>query len=93
MKKILRTLFAPILNWFEKGDEPFSYKPSHRTILLTVGCLFTLLSIAVFVIGLKSDGLGFLLPFIIFGGTGLLSLLIGYIGSDRAVAKIWGSNK
>ncbi len=93
MKKILRVLFSPILSWFEKGDEPFKYKSSHRVILITVGYLFSLLSIAVFVIGLKGNGFGFLLPFTIFGGTGFLSLLIGHAGSDRAVAKIWGSNK
>lgn len=35
---------------------------------------------------------GYWLPIVVFGGAGLLGLLVGAIGSDRAVAKIWGSH-
>jgi len=30
-------------------------------------------------------------PVLVFGGTGLLGIIIGTLGTDRAVAKIWGS--
>ena len=90
MRKILRTIFSPILNVFESGDEPFSYKPSHRKILVFMGCLFSGMAISVFIY-LPSDDPGYLIPVIVFGGGGLLALLVGLIGNDRAVAKIWGS--
>ncbi|WP_126453237.1 hypothetical protein [Sulfuriflexus mobilis] len=89
---LLRTLFSPILNRFETGTSPFVYKPSHRKILVFMGCLFSTLAGLVLFFAQGKD-LGYLLPVLIFGGGGLLSLLIGFIGSDRAVAKVWGSRK
>ena len=44
MKNALRSLFAPVLNVFEKGTDEYVYKPSHRTILLVVGTLFAALA-------------------------------------------------
>ena len=68
MHALLRTLFAPLLNILEKGDEPYGYKPSHRKILLAVGALFLLLACV-----------------------SLVCLVVGAVGSERAVAKLWGS--
>lgn len=90
MKKILRRLFSPILNLFESGTGPYAYKASHRTILLIMGGLFCGLAVLVLYFAQGAD-LGYFLPVLIFGGGGLLSLLIGFLGSDRAVAKVWGS--
>ncbi len=92
MKQKLRIIFSAILNIFESGTEPFSYKSSHRTILVVMGGLFTGLATLVFWLAQGEDP-GYLLPVLVFGGIGLLSLLIGLIGTDRAVAKIWGSGK
>ena len=90
MKQILRALFSPILNYFESGTEEFVYKSSHRAILIFIGCLFSGLAIAVFWVAQGKDP-GYFLPVIIFGVIGFISFLIGFIGSDRAVAKIWGT--
>ncbi len=90
MKKQLRTLFSPVLKIFEAGTEPFSYKPSQRTILIVIGCIFTALAALVFVIALGKD-IAYLLPVFIFAGIGFISLLVGVLGSDRAVARIWNS--
>lgn len=90
MKQKLRALFSLILNIFESGSEPFVYKPSHRTILIAMGCIFSALATLVFFVG-QGEDLGYLLPVLVFGGIGLTSLLVGFIGTDRAVAKIWGS--
>ncbi len=90
MKNQLRTLFSPLLNIFESGTEAFVYKSSHRKILVILGCLFCGLATAVFLLAQGEDP-GYFLPVLIFGGAGLLSLLIGLLGTDRAVAKIWGS--
>ena len=90
MKKLLRIIFSPLLNIFESGTEDYVYKPSHRKILIFMGLLFSGLATAV-AIFLPADDLGYLLPVLVFGAGGLLSLVIGLIGNDRAVAKLWGS--
>ena len=90
IKQQLRSLFSPILNFFEAGSESYAYKPSHRTILIVMGCLFTALAGLVYSF-IPWDKPGYLLPVVIFGVVGLLCLLIGFLGNDKAVAKIWGS--
>ena len=90
MKSILRKIFSPILNIFESGTDPFAYKPSHRTVLVIMGGLFSGLATLVCFLAQGKDP-GYLFPVVIFGGAGLLSLLVGFLGTDRAVAKIWGS--
>lgn len=90
MKSLFRSIFSPILNIFESGNEEYLYKKSHRVILIVMGLLFTGLASLVYVLA-KGEDIGYLLPVVVFGGAGLLSLLIGFIGEDKAVAKIWGS--
>ncbi len=90
MKQLFRSLFSPILTIFESGNDPYIYKRSHRIILIVMGILFSTLALSVYVLG-KGEDLGYLLPVFVFGGAGMLSILIGLIGSNRAVAKIWGS--
>ena len=90
MKQILRTIFSPILNIFESGTGPFVYKSSHRTILIFMGGLFSGMAMLVLWFAQGEDP-GYFLPVLIFGGGGLICLLIGLIGTERAVAKIWGS--
>ena len=92
VKDKLRSLFSPILNILESGTEPFAYKSSHRTVLVILGCLFSGLATLVFFFAQGEDPV-YLLPVLIFGGIGLMSLLVGLIGTDRAVAKIWGSRR
>lgn len=55
-----------------------------------MGCLFSGMATAVFIF-LPADDLGYLIPVLVFGVAGVISLLVGLIGTDRAVAKIWGS--
>ena len=90
MKQHLRSVFASILKVLESGTEPFVYKASHRKILIFIGILFITLAGIVFWLAQDED-MAYLLPVLIFGGAGLLSLLVGLLGNDRAVAKIWGS--
>ena len=92
MKQQLRRLFAPILNILEAGDEAYEYKPSHRSVLLIIGALFTGLASLVLFLAQGEDP-GYMIPVLVFGGIGLLSLLVGILGTDRAVARIWGSGK
>ncbi len=92
MKNLLRTLFSPLLNRLESGNEPYAYKASHRSILMAMSAMFAALAAIVF---FRADGadLGYLFPVIVFGAGGVLGLIIGWLGDDRAVAKIWGTGK
>lgn len=91
MKNILRKLFAPILNGFEAGDEPYVYKPLNRKILIVIGVLFLGLVSAVAYLSFDRGEPGYLIPVIVFGGVSLVALVVGLLGSDRAVSRIWGS--
>lgn len=90
IKNFLRKLFSPLLRVFESGTEDFTYKKSYRVILLVMGGLFSGLAGLVFSL---SDGqdIGYLIPVLVFGTVGIVSLIIGLIGNDRAVSKIWGN--
>lgn len=92
MKNMLRKLFSPILNIFEEGDEPYEYNSLSRKILIVIGVLFSGLAAAVGYIVADQDDLGFLIPVIVFSGVSLTTLVIGVLGNDRAVAKIWGNH-
>lgn len=92
MKSLFRKLFSPILNLFESDTGEYLYKKSHRVVLIVMGILFTGLASLVYILG-QGEDVTYVIPVIVFGGAGLLSLLIGILGKNRAVAKIWGSGK
>ena len=91
MKNTLRKTFLPILRIFESGEGEYSYKQSHRKILLIVGVLFFVLSAVSAASAISSSQIGGLFPFLIFFLVGLVCEVVGLLGSNRAVAKIWGS--
>lgn len=90
MKTRLRSLFSPLLNRLEAGDEDYIYKPSHRIALLVIGFFFALLGTLNLIL---SDGasLDNAIPVMVFYAAALITLGVGSLGNDRAVAKIWGS--
>lgn len=92
VKSFLRTLFSPILVLFESGNESFLYKASHRTILLFMSVLFSGLATVVFLLMPEGDP-GYWFPVVIFGGVGIVGFVVGLLGNDRAVAKLWGSRE
>lgn len=91
MKAFLRKVFSPLLNIFESGEEPYAYKKSHRTILKVVGGLFLFLASVVFGLGYLSAQAGALLPGLVFLVVGFTCVVVGALGSDRAVSKMWGN--
>ncbi len=91
MKSSLKKLFSPILNIFESDEGDYRYKESHRTILVVVGALFLLLSFASLSAAIITAQLAAALPFIIFFSAGSVCLIVGGLGSDKAVAKLWGN--
>ena len=91
MKNTLTKIFQPILRIFESGEGEYIYKKSHRNILLIVGVLFLFLSAASAVSAISSSQMSGLIPFLVFFLVGIVCRVIGLLGSNRAVAKIWGS--
>jgi hypothetical protein len=91
MKNSLRRIFAPVLKHFESGEGEYSYKASHRKILIAVGFLFLLISLISLVALIKVSEPGGILPFMIFLLAGILCEIVGFLGSDHAVARIWKS--
>ncbi|MGD8785070.1 MAG: hypothetical protein PVG75_11575 [Thioalkalispiraceae bacterium] len=91
MKQSLRKLFWFILVYFERDDEPYTYKPLNRTILIIVGSLFTVLAVVSVYFSDAAQGYGFLIPALVFFAVGLVCLVVGLLGSDKAVSRIWGN--
>lgn len=91
MKPTLTKLLAPILNLFEKGEQPEHYDASHRKILMIMGALFFVLAGVSLYFAFKTDVMAALLPTLIFAAIGFVSVVIAWLGSDRAVSNIWRS--
>lgn len=93
-KDVFRKVFWPILCFFEKEEDPVSaegYRPSHRKILFAVGFLFFVLSMATLFFGLIYGNMGALFPVIVFCVISLVCAVVATLGSDSAVARIWGN--
>lgn len=87
----MRKIFSPILNHFESGEEEINYKKSHRTILVAVGVLFLILSTLSIILAVYTMQGAAAIPVIVFFSIGLVCFVIGFLGNDRAVAKVWGN--
>jgi VIT1/CCC1 family predicted Fe2+/Mn2+ transporter len=91
MKEQLRALFSPILKGLESGTEEYHYKPMNRQILLFFSVAFGSLATLV-VFSLPEDPqLGYYLPVLVFGSLSFVGFVVSLLGTDRAVAKIWGN--
>ncbi|NTS78121.1 hypothetical protein HR060_14785 [Catenovulum sp. SM1970] len=93
MKSTLTKLFWPILKFFETGEEPENFKPSHRMALNGVGGLFLFLAVVSGIAASGSDDLGGFIPVVVFFAVGFVAVLVGTLGTNKAVAKIWGTGK
>ena len=91
MKEFLRKVFSPILNPFESGDDNYAYRPSHRKILIVVGALFLVLSTGAAAGTVVAELYGGLIPVAVFLAVGLVCEVVGLLGSDKAVARMWKS--
>lgn len=91
MKPLLRTLFSPILTPFESWEGEYHYRKSGRLILKVVGVLFLVLSLISLLASLAVGSLAAIIPIGVFLCGGVFCLVIGGLGSDRAVARVWGN--
>ncbi len=95
-KDVFRKLFWPILYFFEDGGEEANaegYRTSHRKILFAVGFLFFVLSMATLFFVMVTGTLGGLFPVVVFSLISLVCAVVATLGSDSAVAKIWGNKQ
>ncbi len=90
MKPQFRALFSFVLTPLESGTVPYAYKRSHRVALIVLSVLFAFLASIVFFIGQGEDPT-YLIPVLLFGSVGFLGIIVGLLGTERAVAKIWGT--
>ncbi|MFT5572094.1 MAG: UDP-N-acetylmuramyl pentapeptide phosphotransferase/UDP-N-acetylglucosamine-1-phosphate transferase [Cryomorphaceae bacterium] len=91
MKNTLTKIFWPILKFFETDEEPANYKKSHRVALNVLGGLFIFLSLVSSWAAYSTKELGALIPVVVFLCVGLVAVVVGSIGSNAAVCKIWGT--
>lgn len=91
MKEVLRKVFWPVLCFFEKGGDAGGYRPSHRRILLVVGFLFMVLSAVSLFFSMVAETFSALLPIVLFFVISVVCFVVGTLGSDSAVARIWGN--
>lgn len=91
MKAQLRQIFAPALRSLEEGDGDFRYQPMHRTILLVVSGLFLLLSAVSAYFSLSAGLTAGLLATVVFLALSGTCAVVGLLGTDRAVARLWGN--
>ena len=89
MKAVLRKLCSPVLGMFESGEGEFDYKPSYRTILIVLGLLCLVIASASLAVTLMTSEPAGIIPILLFLLTGLVCEIVGLLGSDRAVARIW----
>lgn len=93
MRDVFIKLFWPILSFFEKGGSAEGYRPSHRKILFAVGFLFFVLSMATLFFVMITGTFGALFPVIVFFVISLVCAVVAVLGSDSAVARIWGNQR
>lgn len=91
MKTFLRKIFSPILNVFENGNGPYVYKSMSRKILIAMGLMFAGIATIVILYILRNSAYGYFLPALVFSAVAIVSLVVGALGNERAVAKIWGN--
>lgn len=93
LKDHARKLCAPLLSPLESGDAPFHYAPKSRLILVVMCALFLLLATALAVLLPAGTDPFFLLPVAVFGLLGVVGQLIAWLGTDRAVSRLWNSRQ
>ena len=91
MKNLFKNIFSPILNIFEQNNDEFVYRSLNRKIVLFISVVFSLLAFGLPAFMPKLIELGYWFVMIVFGALSFVGLIVGLLGSDKAVAKLLGS--
>jgi len=90
---MLQKTCSPILNQFENDAPEYYVRPLNRKIVLAIGVLMTFLAGITFYIAYPDKLSSYFLPPLIFFAVGFTALVVGCLGSDKAVAKLIGSKR
>ncbi len=91
MKVLFKNIFSPILNIFENNNNEFIYRSLNRKIVLFISVVFSLLAFALPVFLPQLVQMGYWFVMLVFGALSFTGLVVGLLGSDKAVAKLLGS--
>ncbi|GAA3920033.1 hypothetical protein [Litoribacillus peritrichatus] len=91
MKQALRKVFKPVLDIFENDEGPFEYKALNRKILVFISSIFFFLMLLVIYLIPENSDPGYYIPVVVFGCLSSVGLIVGLLGTDKAVAKIWNN--
>ena len=91
MKNTFKTIFSPILNIFEKNNDEFIYRSLNRKIVLFISSVFFLLAFALPAYMSQLIEMGYWFVMLVFGALSTVGLIVGILGTDKAVAKLLGS--
>lgn len=89
MKSALRKFFSFILTPLEQGEGQYAYRPSHRKILLVIGVMFTILAVLAIAAAIYVGQFAGMVPGVVFTCVGIVCAVVGLLGEDRAVARLW----
>jgi len=91
MKERLCQVFGPILRFFEDESDELILTPTNRKVTLFIGATFVIIAFLIPIIGAGYPVTAYIFPEVVFGGIGFVALVVGSLGSDRAVAKLVGN--
>ena len=91
MKDRLRQLFHPVLRFFENDSDEFQLTPTNRKVALFISATFVIIAFLLPIIASAQPFTAYIFPVAVFGGIGLIGLVVGILGSDHAVAKLVGN--
>lgn len=91
MKNSLKSLFSPLLNIFENNNDEFIIRSLNRKIVLFISSVFFLLAFGLPAYMPQLIQMGYWFVMLIFGALSSVGLIVGLLGSDKAVAKLLGS--
>lgn len=91
MKNVLKKVFSPVLNVFEKNNDEFIYRRFNRKIVLFISSTFFLLAFGLPLYMPQLVAMGFWFVMLVFGSLSSVGLIVAILGSDKAVAKLLGS--
>lgn len=91
MKNRLKSLFSPLLNIFENNNDEFIVRSLNRKIVLFISSVFFLLAFGLPAYMPQLIQMGYWFVMLIFGALSSVGLIVGLLGSDKAIAKLLGS--
>ncbi len=91
IKASARQILSPILSPLEDSPKPYAYTRNSRVILWIMSVLFVALAVALAAFLPERTDSSVWIPVAVFGSLGVFGSLVAWLGTDKAVARVWGS--